>query len=446
MNTGLGTYLPIIVYLGIVVAIGASIIWRPIAGLFVLAILMPNQTLRYKLHGMPLGAQIIDLLMLGVIVGLVARQKQVMPAIPMRAIFVLLATYTYISLWLGSFMNSLPWPTWFDVERLSLWKNTIRIPFLMFLAYGATETVADVGLLVFAMCLGIGLVDRGYFLSLRGRSFTTFSYAIRDAGPTSGAGENGLAALLAQTSLFLLGFSACLRSWKKFTVVGLSALSIIGLALTFSRGGYVGFLVGFLYLAFFVNRKWILIAVAGGALLMIAPEIVLPHAVIERIQMTEDQDGRLDSSSLGRIKMWQRATDLWLSQPLTGVGYNTFWYLTPDDDLHDTHNFYLKLLCEQGVIGLGLFLFMIGKGWSLSRQLALAGPGETEVGLGMGACSCMVCLVVVNIFGDRFAYMEISGYTFLMLGMVQRALLMADRQPAGEGQLKEALEVSQVCA
>lgn len=66
---------------------------------------------------------------------------------------------------------------------------------------------------------------------------------------------------------------------------------------------------------------------------------------------------------------WQ----IWLDQPLFGVGANHFRYLmeTPLDPLHDTaihpHNFYLQLLAEQGLIGAALgiscFILLLSSLW-----------------------------------------------------------------------------------
>src|SRR5947209_19726114 len=47
-----------------------SVFWRPAAGLYLLIPLLPLQTIRYRLHGYFLGAQFVDVLLLGVILGL----------------------------------------------------------------------------------------------------------------------------------------------------------------------------------------------------------------------------------------------------------------------------------------------------------------------------------------------------------------------------------------
>lgn len=424
MHTGLGVYLPVVLYLAIWGGFGLSIFWRPLAGLLVLAPLLPNETMRYKLASLPLGSQAIDLLMLGVAIGLLKNRRQLFPAIGLRRPFLVLIIYTYFSLWLGSLLNHYDLPLWFSVERVSTWKNFIRMPFLAFLAYGSIESVSDITALVASLCAGTVFVERGYFLSIRGRDFSSFSYALRDAGPLGTAGENGLAAFLAQMALLFVGFAKSLRRAPKLLLMTVAGLGVVALALTFSRGAYLGLAAGFLYLAFFLNRKWLPILVISGVLLYTAPTVLVPVSVVERVQMTDSQ-GSLDASSEGRIIMWEKAMAFFSDYPITGTGFNTFWYLTAGDELHDTHNFYLKVLCEQGILGLGIFLWLLWSCWSACRRLIRSTDDNRLLALGIGGCAYLVCVAVVNIFGDRFNYISISGYTFLLIGMIERGVAIS---------------------
>lgn len=424
MHTGLGVYLPIVFYLAIWAGFGLSIFWRPLAGLLLLAPLLPNETMRYKLANLPLGSQAIDILMLGVAIGLLKNRRQLLPAIGLRRPFLILAFYTYLSLWLGSLLNHYELPLWFSVERVSTWKNFIRMPFLAFLAYGAIESVSDITALMVSFCAGTVLVERGYFLSIRGKDFSSFSYGLRDAGPLGTAGENGLAAFLAQTALLFVGFAKSVRRIPKLLLMTVAGLGVIALALTFSRGGYLGLVVGFIYLAFFLNRKWVPALVIAGILLCVAPTLLVPPSVVERVQMT-DSGGSLDPSSEGRIVMWEKAMSFFSDYPITGTGFNTFWYLTSGDELHDTHNYYLKVLCEQGILGVGAFLWLLWSCWFACRRLIRTAEDDRLLALGIGGCAYIVCVVVVNIFGDRFNYISISGYTFLLIGMIERGVAIS---------------------
>jgi hypothetical protein len=59
-------------------------------------------------------------------------------------------------------------------------------------------------------------------------------------------------------------------------------------------------------------------------------------------------------------------------------------------------------------------------------------------GVGLGLLSLCAVMVVVNLFGDRWTYIEINGVLWVMLGLAARALLLVpvpekpgpERQPA----------------
>jgi len=60
----------IILYVGAIVAVLASICWRPVVGIFYLVPLIPLQTARYRLNVFPLGASVIAIVLLAVAIGL----------------------------------------------------------------------------------------------------------------------------------------------------------------------------------------------------------------------------------------------------------------------------------------------------------------------------------------------------------------------------------------
>ena len=151
-----------------------------------------------------------------------------------------------------------------------------------------------------------------------------------------------------------------------------------------------------------------------------------------------DSQGSLDASSEGRIIMWEKAMAFFSDYPITGTGFNTFWYLTAGDELHDTHNFYLKVLCEQGILGLGIFLWLLWSCWSACRRLIRSTDDNRLLALGIGGCAYLVCVAVVNIFGDRFNYISISGYTFLLIGMIERGVAIST-DPVSQGR-RETLQ------
>ena len=46
--------------------------------------------------------------------------------------------------------------------------------------------------------------------------------------------------------------------------------------------------------------------------------------------------------------------------------------------------------------------------------------------LGLGGIVCIIAITVGNFFGNRWSFIEISGYTFLMFGLIARGLDMVE--------------------
>ena len=67
---GLEGYLGLIIYVGGIIAFLLSVFWRPQAGLYFLMPLIPLQTLRYTAHGFTWGEHLVDIVMLGVMIGM----------------------------------------------------------------------------------------------------------------------------------------------------------------------------------------------------------------------------------------------------------------------------------------------------------------------------------------------------------------------------------------
>src|SRR5258708_39164282 len=107
MHFGLEQYVPLALYLGAIVAFLLSMFWRPQAGLYFLIPLLPLQTIRYRIVDFPLGNKLIDLLLLGVILGALFRGGYRFTKKPMNnlVIFFVIFRYAEIGRW-WFFLNS----------------------------------------------------------------------------------------------------------------------------------------------------------------------------------------------------------------------------------------------------------------------------------------------------------------------------------------------------
>jgi O-antigen ligase len=425
---GLGPVVLWTLYLTVMGAVVISALRRPEIGLYVLIPLLPNETLRAKLHGFLLADQFIDLLMLGIAVGLFLRGQRIFASSALRKVVFTLWILTFVTLWTGSLLNDLPLPAPFSDIRFSDWKNYCRIAFLLFLAQQTIQTRKQMLLVVVLMCIGMLWVERSFILSNRGRTFDTFSYTKRDPATMVSAGENGLAAFLAQNALFILAFALSqekVRRWA-FTFLGLATTACM--VMVFSRGAYLAFAIGFIALGIFKRRGLVFATIAFLIVSLAIGATIIPGAVIERITMTQQANGELEASAAGRLIMWDLVMGLFKQHPWFGAGFDTVKFLVHYEGLADAHNYYIQLLGEMGVAGFSVFLWLLGTALASSWRLFRRANDPMLMSIGLGSLVCVICIAIGNCFGNRWGYIEISGYTFIMFGMVYRGLNMVEEE------------------
>jgi len=167
-------------------------------------------------------------------------------------------------------------------------------------------------------------------------------------------------------------------------------------------------------------------------------QIVLPTAVRERITMTESSNGQLEASAEERVKLWEDAKTAIASDPIFGIGYATYQMTAHVDGLRDTHNWYVKVMVETGIIGMIIVVVLLQQMFSLSYRLFKTAQDPLYRGLGLGlflaCCSC----VVANCFGDRWTYLEITGPLWVLVGVATRALQLTVEEPVTESSVVDS--------
>ena len=405
-----------LLYIGAIVAVLASIFWRPVAGILYLVPLIPLQTARYRLNEFPLGASVIGIVLLAVAIGVMRRKRPVLPKTPWTVLICVYTAFTLLSLVLGSFYlgTSLPFP---GTERFSVWMDYMMMAALLLLVAAVEPSRRQMQAIVVLMCLAMLALDRNFMSTVSGRDFSAFSYDLRDSGSVGYAGINGMAALEAQFATFLLALAAFeKRRLIQLAYYALAGYSAMSLMYSLSRGGYVAMLAGWLFLGL-AKKRWMLVAFIAFIFTWTA---LVPNAVRQRVTMTYD-GGELDHSSETRITLWQDAMQVFDSNVILGSGFNTYAYMHRVGDYEDTHNFFLKVLVETGVFGLALFLWLLAKSFRVGLAFSRRAKDPFYASLGLGLAGWLVAAFTANMFGDRWNYFQICGYMWVIAGMVAHA-------------------------
>jgi putative inorganic carbon (HCO3(-)) transporter len=438
MGTGLGHFLPQLLYVFFLLGCVISL-FRPRFGIFVLIPCLPQQTGRYHILEYPLGNHFIDLLMLSIAAGLILSGKRLFPKTPFGKVFAALFIVSYIGLWAGSLILGATPPVWFT-QRVMDWIYYMRLPILFYLVLASIENVRQMKILLLLMGLSFLWVEKGFYQTMRGRNTSHYNDNIRDAGPLGWAGQNGLAAFELECTVFLIGPLACL-GWKlhyRAAILTMGAAGVLGVLFSYSRGAYLGMAGAAAYAGIFKMR----ILLVALLVTIVAAPAILPQSVIERVLMTYDTTGQLESSAQERVELWNDALHLIQREPIFGVGYDGFAIYrgqeaqeTAINGLRDTHNIYVRALIETGVVGLVILIVLFVSLFRAGHALFREAHDPFLRGLGLGFATQMVAVILCNFFGDRWTYIEISGFTFTLAAMVTRARWITQESEAADAEM-----------
>lgn len=417
MGLGLGHFIPLFVYLAFWVMCVVSLAGRPKLGLYYLIPFLPYRTLRDHFLVFPLGANILTILAICVLIGAFLQGKRI-PKSKLYTIWLVYAIYLYLSMWVGTAMGNAPAPLWDTDVNFATWKAYMLIPLIFTAAGMLIDDRKSVRIIIILTALSVLLIDRSSLMESMSRTWTNFDEDKRSGGPL-GYGANQTAAYLAQFAMFFWGFAQFLKRKKlkliSYAIVGLTVWATM---FTFSRAAYLAVLVGVFVLGLLKDRK--LIVILGVFLL--TWQTIVPVPVRERVTMTKNANGQLETSAEQRVELWHGAEQSFMRSPIVGNGYATYQMKEHLDDLRDTHNWYVKVLVETGIVGFMIILVLLQQLLAVSFRLFRKATDPMYRGLGLGLFLALCSSIVANMFGDRWTYVEITAPMFVLTAAAIRAL------------------------
>jgi O-antigen ligase len=423
MGTGIGHFIPLIAYLGFWVMSLVALSGKPLLGFYYMIPFLPYRTMRDHFLDYPLGANVLTILVIAVIIGAIIHGKR-LPKSKLYIIWLVFSIYLYVSLWIGVGLGNAPPPLWLSDPNFVTWKDYMIIPLIFAAAGLVVEDRKAVRMVVILTAITLLFIDRSCLGESMSRTWTNFDEDKRSGGPLA-FGSNQTAAFLVQFAMFFWGFVQFVKQ-KKFKLIGylLVAVTILAAMYTFSRAGYLAIIFSVLVLGLLKDRKLLLVL---GVFLLVWQSVV-PTAVRERVNMTKNADGQLEASAQERVDLWENAERSILSSPIVGTGFATFQFGDHVDNLKDTHNWYVKVLVETGLIGFLMAFLLLEQLLALSYRLFKRSSDPLYQGLGLGlllaTCSC----IVSNCFGDRWTYVEIMGLLWVLAGTAIRASELAAQE------------------
>ncbi len=342
---------------------------------------------------------------------------------------VLYLILSFLGMWRSSIYLNIDFPISISDPHVIFWKDYFTTLCFFWFALGIVDNDDEMFWLTVAMAVVMPYMFRVHYAQLMAASSWHYDHDLRVKGTFSHLGSNELAAFYTQYGMIFFCMAWFLKKWwHKAFFGGAALLCLWGVVYSYSRSSYIALVACLLIFALVQART--LIPVMVG-FLFIAPA-VLPASVMDRIEMTQDSDGKLDDSAAHRLDFWELAWEKFLENPIQGIGYHAFHHINPMG--LDTHNMYVKQLCELGIFGIILFMVLYFAAINESTRLYREADTPYLKALGLGMVMCVVSNMLLNIFGDRGSYTALATYYWVFLGMVVRGReLAAARRAAGLG-------------
>ena len=188
-----------------------------------------------------------------------------------------------------------------------------------------------------------------------------------------------------------------------------------GVVIAMGRGAIIAVEVGLVMLAFQRGRRTGLVGMVATVFFLL---VIFPWFMDWRLSITYGPDLQrahevLDESSGWRLDTLKAGLKLFRDHPIFGVGIGQFHYLSPKYlapgvGITYAHNWFMDVLAEQGLLGVGAFsLMVLGIGRTLLRSAAPGARGS----LAIFAVFLVSCLTV-----EPVSSLQTVGIFWILLG------------------------------
>ena len=387
------------------------------------AVLIPLQNVVDKLDG-PLksipGVNITNLAILGLLIywmaSTLAKGRPLLPRSRLNKVLGLYALITYLGLWRAVAYVNAPAPLSPSDPSFVWWKDYMSAILLFFVVQAVIRNERTMRVMTALMLLPLPYMIMVHRNHLQWGSSWHYDHDLRVSGTFMHLGSNELAAFYVVSLLVALGLAIHMSGkWRLGALLALSFL-IWGVVNSYSRSTYVAAMAGAAFVGLLKNRRLFLVLIV---FVVIAP-FVLPVAVLERFGMIDSAQTTKDESTAKRMEVWDVAWRRFQENPILGTGFRSFPKLNKYG--MDTHNMYLKVLCELGIMGFLLFIGMLVM--ALRQSWRLYGIATTPFlkGLSLGLMSASISVMIINIMGDRSSYLAVTGHWWIWHGMAACAV------------------------
>jgi putative inorganic carbon (hco3(-)) transporter len=206
------------------------------------------------------------------------------------------------------------------------------------------------------------------------------------------------------------------KGLKKIVTLGIAAILILGLVLSYSRSGVVALLFAFGCIVLLERRRMI-VWIIMGTVLIIAVILVPPNFVARMLSALELAQ---DASIAVRIDLWNVAMEFFKQHPIKGIGLGQFVAIESGFTHHIepkiAHNMFLEIATETGIVGLIIFLGILGltffNFWRAASDFKQANDIQMFI-ISAGMWIALLCFCLAGLFLSNQYYIVLWYYLAL---------------------------------
>ena len=256
---------------------------------------------------------------------------------------------------------------------------------------------------------------------------------------------NGLGAFLVIGALVALSLalSSKLSRNRRLLLAAACVVQLAGVAVTFSRGAWIGLAVGLVALLIIAYRRLLAPLVAAA----VVAWFVAPQTFVNRLTSGFSSWYITKSLAGGRLYVWKMSLEDIAAHPWFGLGLGTFGGTTAVTFGYGrlwVDNFYLQLGAEGGLILLALFLWVLLRGAKGLVKAHRAARDPYLQALAAGVFGAFVAVAAANFTASVWEALVVGAAFWFLAGLATSAGLKdnvsADLQDHASAGLKDNAE------
>lgn len=419
MNFGLSEAIVPIIYVSFILVSLITLFFKIEAGIFYIIFFLPLQNVMDKLLVFPYGKDFLDILIVIMLIkSIPVFIKDHADAFQLKSNrkILLLIAYSLISVTILGTM-----------QQFIIWKNFAIMLFLYFIVFVNIKNTDDIKKIIVITAISMFLMDI-YFM----KNFyvpTHFSPNRRGTGTFSYLGPNELAIFYAWYTPIIIALFFYEKNKVLKGFFGLVSLfNIYPLLYTFSRSGYIVFLIACFVFAIVKSRLLLVVLI----MLVLTWQVILPLPVVERINMSYLEGSGYDQSIKERGGLIRAGVESFLRSPIYGYGFAKTASLGFRDGITDKnrkslHNGVVQILVDMGIIGLLIFIAIYVSAAKSGWNLYVSSIDEISQGLGLGFFICSLTVLFTLFVGNVWIYLNVNGFFWVYFAVTNKYKILQEK-------------------